>query len=302
MKRFFVVLSVFALALTWTASAQNVYGEMKLVYDQGYVFAESSMPDGGTAWFAVDLAVNVTSVSKAWIGDRAVIQKPQGRRDASEGKTYFALGGVGFVGDVVGKATLPVLNVGGLVFPQTSVSVLENAPTVAGRSLSGIIGTDLLRRAEIALFRYGATPTLQLKSKASPMKQALSLPMTVSNGFIVVKGEMQGKPVDVILDNGSPESYFPVATLRAVGAAAVPNSTRDITDPEGNVLKVRASNVSGISLGGTEFEAPQFHIAELGVFTRVPGVSSPVLLGNSFFSTVQAVEINFSESTVRVQK
>ena len=126
--------------------------------------------------------------------------------------------------------------------------------------------------------------------------------MSVSNGFIVVKGEMQGKPVDVILDNGSPESYFPVATLRAVGAAAVPNSTRDITDPEGNVLKVRASNVSGITLGGTEFEAPQFHIAELGVFTRVPGVSSPVLLGNSFFSTVQAVEINFSESTVRVQK
>ena len=51
MKRFFVVLSLFALALTWTASAQNVYGEMKLVYDQGYVFAESSMPDGGTAWF-----------------------------------------------------------------------------------------------------------------------------------------------------------------------------------------------------------------------------------------------------------
>ncbi len=301
MTRMFAIFLVMLVGLLDAASAQNVYGEMKLMYDKGYLFAESTMPDGDKAWFAVDLAVASTSVSKAWLGDRAQIRKQQGRLDTEEGRTYFALGGTGFSGDVSGKATLPGMEVGGLNFPQASVTVLEETPVVADRKLAGIIGTDLLRRAEIAVFYYGASPRLLLKSKGRPAAGAVELPMKLVNGYVVVQATMNGTNVDVLLDNGSPESWFPVKTLRIIGASAIPNSTRDIMTLDGLPLKARGSDVKNISFAGKTFKDQNFGIAELGVFSQIPGNLVPVLLGNSFFSSLDHVEINFAENVVRMK-
>ena len=259
------------------------------------------MPDGGKAWFAVDLAVATTSVSKAWLGNRAQIQKQQGRINSDEGRTYFALGGVGFSGDASGKATIPEMMVGGLKFPQASVTVLEQTPVIADRKIAGIIGTDLLRRAEIAVFYYGSNPRLQLKSKGRPAAGAIELPMKVVNGYIVVQAVVNGTSVDVLLDNGSPESWFPVKTLRLIGASAMPNSTRKISTLDGAAINVRTSDVKRISFAGKDFEKQNFGIAELGVFSRIPENLVPVLLGNSFFENLDHVEINFTENMVRMK-
>ncbi len=301
MKRTVIASLLMFVCLVNISSAQNVYGEMKLTFDRGYLFAESTMPNGDATWFAIDLAVANTSVSKAWLGDRAQIRKQQGRGRNDEPRSYFALGGVGFSAGVEGKATLQGMHIGGLNFPAANVTVLDETPVIAGKRIAGIVGTDLLRRAEIAVFYYGSNPRLLLKSKSKPAAGAIELPMKVVNGYAFVQGTMNDTNVDVLLDTGSPESWFPVKTLRLVGASATPNSSREVTTLDGLSLKVRGSDVNEISFAGAAFEKQTFGIAELGVFSQIPENLVPVLLGNSFFSTLDHVEINFTDNVVRMK-
>jgi hypothetical protein len=299
MKRMITAGLLLLMLCTSATDAQQVYGEMKLTYEQGFLFAESTMPDGNTAWFAVDLAVATTSVTKAWVGDKVRIDQSQGQIKGERSKMFFALGGAGFSEDIHGKATLPLLSVGGLDFPLAAVTVMENMPEVAGRRIAGIIGADLLRRAEIAVFHYGSRPRLELKSRGRQAVDAVELPMNIIDGYILVKGEIRGKDVDVLLDTGSPESWFPVKTQRIIGASAVANSTRDLSTLEGAHIKARKSNVGDISFATKQYGRQTFGIAELPVFSRLPDHVVPVLLGNSFFSGLASVEINFSEGVVR---
>ncbi|MBE0644787.1 MAG: aspartyl protease family protein [Bacteroidetes bacterium] len=303
MKR---LLFLFALVLAFGAQnicAQSVYGEMTLEYQDGYLFAKTSMPDGGKAWFAVDLAAQATAVTKAFASNMK-IQKEQSSNDPLDhGTAQYALGGFGFRGEIVGRTTMPSLSLGGLSFTDASVMVMNQAPTVAGRTIAGILGVDLLRRAEVAVFRYGNAPTLVLKSKTNTaVKGTIEMPMRVVNNAIFVEGTLNGQKVDYLLDTGSPESYLPIKTLRLTGAAAVPNSTREITTLDGEKAKVRGAQVESITLGGEEFTGLPFNIAELPVFGRLPQTLTPVLLGNAFFSSMQFVEINFEGNTVRLKK
>ncbi len=303
MKR---VLFLFAIILPLCAQnlfSQAVYGEMKLEFESGYLFAKTSMPDGSKAWFAVDLAAKNTAVTTAFAGDKN-IQKLQSSNDPLDrGTAHYALGGFGFNTEIVGKATFDALEVGGLSFADASVMVMSQSPKVAGHTLAGVLGLDLLRRAEIAVFRYGSSPTLLLKSKArTTVKDAFEMPMKIVNNAVFVEGTLNGQKVDFLFDTGSPESYLPVKTVRMTGTAAMPNSTREIMTLDGDKAKVRGAKVESISLGGESFTNLPFNIGELSVFGRLPESSTPVLLGNSFFSTLQFVEINFKTNTVRLKK
>ncbi|MFZ1731721.1 MAG: aspartyl protease family protein [Bacteroidota bacterium] len=303
MKR---VLFLFAVILPLCAQnlfSQAVYGEMKLEFESGYLFAKTSMPDGAKAWFAVDLAAKSTAITKAFAGT-SNIQKLQSSNDPLDQETsQYALGGFGFSTEIVGKTTIQTLDVGGLSFSDAAVMVMSDAPKVAGRTIAGVIGVDILRRAEIAVFRYGSSPTLVLKSKTNTtIKDAVDMPMKIINNAVFVEGSMNGQKVDFLLDTGSPESYMPVKTVRVTGAAALPNSTREITTLDGDKAKVRGAQVESITLGGQSFTELPYNIGELPVFGRLPESTTPVLLGNSFFSSLQFVEINFEGNSVRLKK
>jgi hypothetical protein len=303
MKRLSLLFALAFALCVQNISAQSIYGEMSLESVDGYLLAKTAMPEGGYGWFAVDLAAHATAVTKAFAGNSS-IQKLQSSNDPLDrGQVQFALGGFGFTGDVLGKTTLQMLNVGGLTFPEASVMVMSSAPSVGGRTIAGILGVDILQRAQIAVFNYGPSPTLVLKSKAnSTLKGVIEMPMKVLNNAIFVEGSINGQKVDFLLDTGSPESYMPLKTVRLTGTAAVPNSTREITTLDGEAAKVRGAKVESITLGGTSFDGAPLHIGELPVFGRLPESVTPVLLGNSFFGTLQFVEVNFGNNTVRMKQ
>ncbi len=303
MKR---VLLLFALIMTLCAQnifAQSVYGEMSLDYQDGYLFAKTSMPDGGTTWFAVDLAAQSTAVTKAFAGDLKIRKEQTSNDPLDRGTAHYALGAYGFHSEIVGRTTMSALAIGGLSFQDADVLVMSTAPQVAGRTIAGVLGADLLRRAEIAVFRYGSNPALVLKSRSNKtVKGTLEMPMKLVNNAIFVEGTLNGQKVDYLLDTGSPESYLPLKTLRLTGAAALPNSTREITTLDGEKARVRGANVESFSLGGEEFRELPFNIGELPVFSRLPETVTPVLLGNTFFTTMEFVEINFEGNSVRLKK
>ncbi len=300
----FLFLSMLALAIcAQNLSAQPVYGEMNLEYADGYLLAKTTMPDGGAAWFAIDLAAPATVVTSAFAGNQN-IRKLQGSNDPlNPGTAWNALGGFGFAPEIVGKTTLQLLDIGGIGFPDADVMVMNQTPAVAGRALAGVLGVDMLRRAEVAVFRYGSRPALVLKSKGNTaVKGTIELPMKMTDNTVFVEGTLNGQKVDFLLDTGSPASYLPVKTLRLTGAAAVPNSTREITTLEGTATKVRGAQVESITIGGETFTGLPFLIGELPVFDRLPESVTPVLLGNSCLGTMQFVELNFQNNTVRLKK
>lgn len=303
MKRLLFLSALLLGLCAQNLSAQSTYGEMPLESVDGYLLARTAMPDGADAWFAVDLAAHATAVTKAFAGTNT-IQKLQSSNDPlARSTTHFALGGFGFSGEVVGRTTLQSLTVGGITFADATVMVLSEAPVVGGRRIAGVFGLDMLQRAEIAVFRYGGSPALVLKSRANvAVKNAIELPMKVVNNAVFVTGKMNGQPVDFLLDTGSPDSYLPVKTIRMTGASAVPNSTREIATLDGGQVKVRGAEVESITLGDASFSGLPFSIGELPVFARLPESVTPVLLGNAFFSTLQFVEINFANQTVRLKK
>ena len=303
MKRIPLLLALAFSLCAQNLPAQSIYGEMSLDAVDGYLLANTTMPGGATAWFAVDLAAPTTAVTKAFAGNSTIEKLHSSTHPLDRDAASSALGGFGFSGGALGRTTLRMLTVGGLTFTDATVIVLGDAPTIAGRQIAGILGTDILRRAQIAVFRFGGTPSLLLKSKANAIvKDVIELPMKMVGDIVVVEGTMNGRKADFLLDTGSPASYLPVKTLRATGAAAIPNSTREITTLDGENAKVRGAEVESITLGGTSFTGLPFHIGELPVFGRVPESLTPVLLGNAFFTTLQFLEINFESNTVRLKK
>ncbi|MDT8324218.1 MAG: aspartyl protease family protein [Bacteroidota bacterium] len=301
MKRTAVLTAMIALVFAGTAFAQSVYGEMTLTREDGYLLAETVMPAGNTAWFAVDLAVATTAVSKAYAGD-AQIQKLQSSADPlSRPRFHSALGGFGLSAEIVGKATLGSMKVGGLEFADASVVVLDDMPAIAGKPIAGVFGTDMLRRAEIALFTFGDSPRLMLKSRARiNVRDAIECPMNLVQGFVMAAGTLNGQKADFLFDTGSPVSYIPLKTVRSTGAAALPGSTREITTLDGRSVKVRDAEPGAITIGDAEFEDVPLHIGELPVFGTLPETSVPVLLGNDFFARMQSVQFNFTENSIRM--
>lgn len=303
MKRLLFLSALMLMLCAQNLSAQSVYGEMPLEQVDGYLLTPATMPDGGQAWFAIDLAAPSTAVTKAFAGSRGIQKSQSDNHPLGRGSASFALGGHGFRGEELGRTTFQMLTVGGLTFSDVPVTVMASMPNVGGRSVAGILGLDILRRAEIAVFRYGSSPTLLLKSKANAaIKGTIEIPMKTVEDLLFVEGTLNGKKADFLLDTGSPASYLPVKTVRLTGAAAVPNSAREITTLDGNMAKVRGAEVGSFTLGDETFSGLPFLIGELPVFGRLPETVTPVLLGNAFFGTLQFVEINFATKTVRLKK
>ncbi len=301
MKRTAVLAAFLGLLLAGTAVAQNVYGEMTLSREDGYLLAETVMPDGNAAWFAVDLAVATTAVSKAYAGETS-IEKLQSNADPLAAPRFLtALGGFGLTTEIVGKARLENMTVGGLAFSDASVVVLDKMPKIAGKTIAGVFGTDMLRRAEIALFTFGDAPRLMLKSRARKnVTDAYEVPMNVVKGYIMAEGTLNGQKADFLFDTGSPASYIPVKTVRATGATAKASSAQKITTLDGKTVTVRSAEAAPVTIGDADFEDVPLHIGELPVFSTLPDSSVPVLLGNDFFSRLQSVQFNFADNSVRM--
>ncbi|MCB2204917.1 aspartyl protease family protein [bacterium] len=301
MKRTIVFAALCLFVLAATAGAQNVYGEMPLIEEDGYLLAKTTMPDGSSACFAVDLAVNTTAVSRAFVADTK-IEQLQGNADPLAAPRYHtALGGFGLSKEIVGRTHIASLSVGGLQFADAAVVVLEDMPNIGGRTIAGVLGTDMLRRAEIAQFSFGDNPTLMLKSRArKSVPDAIEMPMNVVGGYIMVAGKLHGHKADFLFDTGSPVSYIPLKTVRAAGATAVPGSNRSITTLDGNTVTVREAEPLTITLGDREFEETPLHIGELPVFKTLPESTTAVLLGNDFFARMQSVQFNFTDGSLRM--
>jgi hypothetical protein len=63
-------------------------------------------------------------------------------------------GAGGAVHGFLGRSVVPTLTIGDMVFRDVEVSVLSSMPEFGGHAPAGILGMDLLTRAEVACVSY----------------------------------------------------------------------------------------------------------------------------------------------------
>lgn len=306
MRMRFVAPALAALLLTCslqlsaaTPDAPAVRGEMQLEYVDGFLFAPAA---GG--WMVVDLAAGNSVVARSIVPANVKVTPGQSDLQGAARSWHYALGGLGVTLDAaLGQVTMPELVVGGLTFPSANVRVSEALPKVADRAVVGILGADLLRRADVVVLQFkGASgkPRLMLKSKGTPMKGTIELPIVVKNNVPFVRGTLNGRELHFLLDTGSPESFLSLEALRASALSARPGSMRTVTALDGASRKVSATMPATLALGSREFSSVSFNIGTLPVFGQFTENQNPALLGNDILEQLGAFEIDFEAGVIRL--
>ena len=289
------------------AAVKSVEGETALEY-KGYLFTKASMPGGGEGEFAVDLAASHTVVAKSFLPPTTKLKEASAVQYSEKGKqnVEYLPGGAGGAVKGVLSAEVPELRVGTLTFSNLTVDVLEKLPALGGRQISGIIGLDLLQRAQRISFSYpqqaSETARLTFSSKSSLTKdQAVEIPFSIVSGDIMLKGFIGGVPVDFIVDTGSPDSLITSAVAQAAKISETKKVAKPIFGLDGKPIEAKSGTIEQMKLGSSSYSQVSVTVADLPLF-EMKGLKQAGLLGNSFFQQFKRVEIDFVDQVIRLQK
>lgn len=271
---------------------------------KGHLFAKGTGPTGSEGWFLIDTGGTRTVVSKSFLSDDAILEKAgmveysiRGKRDLD-----FAPGGAtGTVRRVIGVTSLPELRFGDVRFEDVPVLVVDEMPSLFERSVVGIVGIDLLRRAEVVELEIpmDADGTGSLKLREAPALQSAGVPFLVANEHLFVEANIAGNDAHMILDSGAPDILLDEQTAKRASisgtAAATPVRGLDEGRAESQV-----GTVSTVRIGEHVLRELPVRIARLVVFDRFRRDDQNLgLLGNRFFGRFERIEIDFSGKVIR---
>jgi predicted aspartyl protease len=210
------------------------------------------------------------------------------------------------VATVLGHATLPQITFGEIGFDGASVAVLPEIPDVFGRPVVGILGIDLLRRAQVIRLGFGAADQpgrLELQPASTATEhRGIEVPFSLVNSHLMVGARVNDEPVSFIVDTGAPEPFLDAQAARAAGVAKRRDSAQDVRGLGEGSAQAHRGTMRTLSLGACEHADISTWISALPVFAplRVHG-QSVGLLGNEFFARFGGVEIDFERGVLRLR-
>jgi len=283
---------------------ERVYGEAELIRDR-WLFVKGRLPDGSTHDFILDTGGGQTVISQKVLPEGIEVAESQMVQYSSAGKKmlkYSAGGATGPVESIVGHATLPSLRLGSIEFHDVTAAVLREMPDLFGRPVAGIIGIDLLRRAEFVTLSAGKpTGKLRLSREVAPhAADVVTLPFATVQTHLMIRAHANGHPLAMILDTGAPGILLDDQAARAAGLAVDGGVTEGRGLDEGTI-QLRATSIPRFTLGDRDFENLEASAGALPVFAplRVHG-QSVGLLGNSIFDSFSIVEVDFTAGVIRL--
>jgi hypothetical protein len=293
---------------TWQARGPGVLdGDAPLVDAGGYLFVPVRGPDGREHEFVLDFGAGTTIVARDVLPENAEILD-LGMLEHSEGGTrrlQYTLGGAtGDVAGFLGAVRLEELACGELRFTDVEASVMEVLPELAGRSIAGILGVDLLSRADLVDFGYdGEDGTLRLRSGTAAAPDgtaALELPLSLVGRTIYLRGVLGETDVHFLMDTGS--SHNLLADGPATAALSDVGPGRTLRGLGGQPLDVRRGTAGRLHLGDEELAGVVFEFGELPVFGPVARGQHAGLLGNALFRRFDRVQVDFARSRLRLMR
>jgi predicted aspartyl protease len=284
-----------------------VHGEAQLVYDAGLLFAKVGLAGGSPVEFIVDFAAGATVVSKSALPPGTKIRPLIAVEYSEDGARELPgqmQGAGGEVGGFLGRAFLSELVVGSMLFQNIEVSVLADMPAFGGHESSGILGMDLLARADFACVSYpdnNKMGHLRLGARSHMSRGKIaSVPFQRTGNHLFVKGKVEDAPATFVFDTGARRTHLHPAAATAAGlvlrADDRPEGTRGL---DGKRMDTRLATADRFHLGDRQFKAVDFVVADLPVFDAIGLGEDAGLLGNTFLDRFAEIEVDFRNQILR---
>jgi hypothetical protein len=282
-------------------------GELRVYRAGPYLASRLSIPGGGTGEAILDLGANRTTLSTSILamasGARmtpAALRLPHLRRE--RGGTRALGGELARVNSV----QVAGLRVGGVDFRDAAVDVLDELPSLDRHTFMGVVGTDLLGRADVLRIHMptdAADGTVQLLSSdgarsGRPVATA-EVPFEQVAGLIVIPGEVDGHTVPLVLDTGSPATLLTPELASAVGLFPVGGQPTLLSGLDGAAIPAWPDTLGALEVGGARFRGVPAAVAILPVLERIGLPERSILLGQSFLGRLDAVEVDWRAGVVR---
>ncbi|MFN7963872.1 MAG: pepsin/retropepsin-like aspartic protease family protein [Thermoanaerobaculia bacterium] len=274
----------------------------------GYWFARGRWAQG-EGWFVIDTgATRSVLVAGALPAGTPVVpltvleESMAGRRELG----YTPPGATGPVAGVRGRAQLGELHIGDLHFAAAEFDVLDRLPLELGRPVVGILGLDLLERAEQLTFHMPSPGealgrlTLSPSQPGPPAAGTMRLPLTRVSEHLVVEAMAGKSNTHLLVDTGSRDLLLEPSAVAAGDVRPDAKAERAAHGLDGGSVPLRTGMLSRLALAGQDLGAVPCVVAELPVLAPLRGGGPVGLLGTAVLARFERVEIDFAQKELRL--
>lgn len=279
----------------------RVMGEAPLEVN-GHPFVRVTGPNGRTGWFIVDTGAVGTVVAKGFLPDSSRIEKSTMVEYSSTGRrvlNYQPSGATGPVLNVLGHTQLAELRLGSLRFTDVVTDVLPDMPDYFGRPVMGIIGLDLLRRADRVTIEYPrggkGAGVLRLGGSERATPGEARVPFSLVSSHLTIPVRVNGTESFMMLDTGAPGALLDSAG--AVSAGMTFTANRKVKGLDGNAISSAGATMT-LDIGMQRLDHVDCQVSALPVFNAIRGDRPMGLFGNSLIARFERLVIDFLQRSI----
>jgi predicted aspartyl protease len=271
----------------------------------GHAFVRVTGPDGRSGWFILDTGAAETVVAKTFLPDTVRIAEAAMVEYSSAGRRVFDYapsGATGPVAGVLGHARLDALRAGTLRFDDVVAAVLPEFPDFFDRPVAGIIGLDLLRRAESVTLEYppGATGAGRMQLGPAPTAAAadadVRVPFSLVSSHPVIPVRIEGMEAFMILDTGAPG-----AVLDSAGAAVAGMTLGDgpiMKGIDGRGITSATATIDSLQVGDRRWGGVPCRVGALPALRTLRDGPPVGLFGNALIARFERLVMDFQARSV----
>jgi hypothetical protein len=295
------------LEVSEAGPAAGVSGETAVIYEEGFILAEGSLPDGRKGWFIVDLGASGTVISKqflpAWVDIEEIKGLEYSEKGRREVKSVMS-GAGGEVTGFLGSARPGDLVFGSVRFPDVTVKVIESVPDFGSRKMAGILGLDLLKLCDRIAFEYPRSgPGMMMMGSRHTLAPtdapSAEVPFSLVAKHIFLDGDVNEVPVSFLLDTGARNSIISASIADRARLGDAPRGGKgEVRGLDGNPVATWAVNVERLRLGDWLRSDVPFLAAGLSVFESIGLRQGGGIIGNDFLDDYTMIEIDFARGVV----
>lgn len=263
--------------------------------------------------FILDLAATSTVISRKILPAGVEINKVEmitynsSTNDTSNSSMQGATGTL--TDDIfLGKALIPVLNIGTIDVINTNVSVLESFPQkLEELGVAGILGLDILEQSskiKIIGINNSETKTITFNGEDNDIAQEFTLPIKKAGGLFFTDGLINSHQVEFVIDLGARETILSKPLFEKMNdrSFSVIDRGKTITGIDGKPSNAFVISASEFQLSSYKFENQQIVISDIAALQSYGLQNTSALLGMNFFNRFDAVEIDFNNRALNLWK
>lgn len=281
-------------------------GAAPLVFDGAHFFVEAVQPGQASQTWIVDLGATGSVIAASVLPKGTPIRQleqiehsPAGTK-SSQG-TMEGFGGT--IGGFQGRAVLRQLKIGSLQVDSLTVGVLDALPNIGGRNPVGILGLDVLRRADVLTLAYSDTnPTITWGTSPQLKQPTIETLFSLAYGHVFVEGTINDQPATILLDTGARLSFIASRLMEMAELTPDPSQTQFVAGLDGKRHTVQAVPNGTLRLGMDTSFPISMYVGPIPVLSSIGLEDEGILLGNDWLGTFKYLELDFTNRRLRLAR